>query len=162
MVHSYWEHRNRGWRMLKRAKRSWMHPKAKVVSVYRKMVFTGNTAIILNIRHEFKLALPYAQLSWKLSDADTQLHLRPFCSDHLLETVGSGRTQEAEALWIHFDCATVDDLDGHGQIRLLLQRRWLPVCLVRSLKEIEWHVRCMTSLCKKTSRISRFTMSTTN
>ena len=29
---------------------------------------------------------------------------------------------EAEALWSHFDCSNVDELDGHGQIRLLLQR----------------------------------------
>ena len=108
------------------------------------MVFTGNTAIILNIRHEFKLALPYAQLSWKLSDADTQLHLRPFVAIILLEAlVGLGRMDEAEALWIHFDCANVDDLDGHGQIRLLLQRGLAASMLGKRLKAIEWHVRCM-------------------
>ena len=48
-----------------------------------KMIFTGNTAIILNIRHEFKLALPYAQLAWKLSDADTPVAPTPVCCDYL-------------------------------------------------------------------------------
>ena len=109
--------------MLKSAKKILDASKGKGGFRVSKMVFTGNTAIILNIRHEFKLALPYAQLSWKLSDADTQLHLRPFVAIILLEAlVGLGRMDEAEALWIHFDCANVDDLDGHGQIRLLLQR----------------------------------------
>lgn len=113
----------RGWRMLKRAKKILDASKGKGGFRVPKMIFTGNTAIILNIRHEFKLALPYAQLSWKLSDADTQLHLRPFVAIILLEAlVGLERIDEAEALWTHFDCANVDELDGHGQIRLLLQR----------------------------------------
>ena len=109
--------------MLKRAKKILDASKGKAGFRVSKMVFTGNTAIILNIRHEFKLALPYAQLAWKLSDADTQLHLRPFVAIILLESlVGLERTDEAEALWTHFDCANIDELDGHGQIRLLLQR----------------------------------------
>ena len=55
MVHSHWEHRT-GWRMLKREQKILDASKGKGGFRVSKMVFTGNTAIILNIRHEFKLA----------------------------------------------------------------------------------------------------------
>ncbi len=114
---------DRGWRMLKRAKRILDGAKGKAGFRVSKMVFTANTAIILNIRQQFGLALPYAELAWKLSDADTQQHLRPFVAIILLEAlVGLGRMEDAQALWCHFDCSHVDDLDGHGQIRVMLQR----------------------------------------
>ena len=73
--------------MLKRAKKILDASKGKGGFPRIEDDFTGNTAIILNIRHEFKLALPYAQLAWKLSDADTQLHLRPFVAIILLESL---------------------------------------------------------------------------
>ena len=67
--------------------------------------------------------LPYAQLLHEIVRCGYPTSLAPFCCDHLVGgLVGLGRMEEAEALWIHFDCANVDDLDGHGQIRLLLQR----------------------------------------
>jgi len=114
---------DRGWRMLKRAKRILDGAKGKAGFRVSKMVFTANTAIILNIRHQFELALPYAQMAWKLSDADTQSHLRPFVAIILLEAlVGLDKMTEAKALWVHFDCNNLDSLDGHGQIRVLLQR----------------------------------------
>ncbi len=114
---------DRGWRMLKRAKKILDGSKGKGGFRVPKMVFTGNTAIILNIRQQYGLALPYAELAWKLSDADTQLHLRPFVAIILLEAlVGLERMEEAKALWVHFDCNGLDELDGQGQIRVLLQR----------------------------------------
>ena len=121
---------DRGWRMLNRAKRILDSVKGQGGFQVAKMVFTANTAIILNIRGQHDLALPYAKLAWKLSSLDSQSHLTPFVAIILLEThVGLGEMEEAEALWPIFQHLSVDHLDAHGQIRTLLQRGMASVLL---------------------------------
>ena len=109
--------------MLNRAKRILDSIKGQSGFQIPKMVFTANTAIILNIREQYELALPYARLAWKLSTAKSQDHLRPFVAIILLESlVGLGQIEEAESLWPIFDCVEISSLDGHNQVRTLLQR----------------------------------------
>lgn len=121
---------DRGWRMLLRAKKILDGLKGRTGFTTAKMIYTGNTAIILNIRKQYDMALPHAEMAWKLAQRDNQNYLHPFVAIILLETlVGLGRIDEAKGLLPVFDVQEFDSLDDHGQVRVLLQQGMAAILL---------------------------------
>ena len=110
-------------RMLRRAEKILKHLDGRTGLEVARMIYTGNTAIILNVRKKYEVAVAYAHRAMKLAELLEDKYLYPFIAIIYIEALaGQGDLEKARKLLPYIFDVKLEQYEPHVQTRLLLQQ----------------------------------------